>query len=1049
MRFPLSAAWKTLVVVLACVCAFYVTVVRRGGGFGFGITASQPATAQTHRPTLSGRRHAPDPNYDMTAMTVLRFVLMEINNSYVDPARVHPREMLLKGLEAIQRNVAQVLVSHEENQPNVTVRVDTHERAFPVADVNSPWVLQQRWGEILGFLQQHLRGVPDVNLQEVEYAAANGMLRTLDPHSVLLSPEAYHEMQIQTGGHFGGLGIVISIRDGLLTVMNPMPNTPASRAGLRRYDRIMQIDNESTLNMTLQEAVNRLRGEPDSTVNVWITRAGQGGWTTPRRFTLTRAVINVDSVEHRMLAGNVGYAKIKNFSEDTAEELTRALQQMRGQNMRSLVLDLRGNPGGLLEQAVEVADLFLRNGTIVVTAGNRREGRDERQAQERGTEPNYPIVVLIDGGSASASEIVAGALKNNNRALVVGQTSFGKGSVQTIRNLPDGGALKITIAQYLTPGDVSIQGVGITPDIELAPMTVDQLDMDLEPDKAFLRESDLSAHLTSNRAREGGRAAETVQYYLPLEEREALRERGPEDLGDEGWREDFTVRFAREVLTANPRPSRLEELQDARPTIERVRQAELAQVIRALAALPSHVDWSEGPDQGPTQLDVQMQLSRPEAVPGEPFDLTVTVTNRGQHPVYRLRANTKSDNPLFENREFVFGRLNPGETRTWTAPLGLCMVEGHRPGTTTPPPPGARRVCNIPRASLSRVDGVRFEWSEQHGHVPTNVPPMRAQIRGLERPVYAYGWQVADNIQGNGDGRVQRGEHVTMYLTVKNIGRGRGFSTQANLKNLSGQGVLLHAGRFHIDNIQPNGEQQIAFTFEVQPDFRENEIKLELQIEDEDLREFVTQKIHVPLADAGAAVTPATGQWVSPADGALLDAPAHDARPVARAPQGMAFPITAQSGDYVRIDAGRGRPAWVRRAESAGRPGAARNAQLAWVLHNSPPLIESDAGNTLAVRGNTLHVTGNANDQQRVLDLYIFVGARKVFYLSNRNGPNPRQVSFTADLPLRPGSNVVTIVAREDDDTLARRTYVIRRDGPNGELLQTPRQGQDRDEGEE
>jgi carboxyl-terminal processing protease len=1031
-------------------CAFYVTVVRRGGGFGFGITASQPATAQARRPA-PGRRHAPDPNYDLMAMRALRFVLMEINNSYVDPARVHPQEMLLKGLEAIQRNVAQVLVSHEDNAPTVSVRVDTHERTFPLGDVNSPWTLQQRWGEVLGFLQQHLRGVPDVNLQEVEYAAANGMLRTLDPHSVLLTPEAFHEMQIQTGGHFGGLGIVISIRDGLLTVMNPMPNTPASRAGLRRYDRIMQIDNESTLNMTLQEAVNRLRGEEGSNVNVFVTRAGQGGWTAPRRFTLQRAVINVDSVESRLLSNNVGYAKIKNFSEDTAEELTRALQQLRAQNMRSLVLDMRGNPGGLLEQAVEVADLFLRQGTIVVTAGNRREGRDERQAQERGTEPNYPIVVLIDGGSASASEIVAGALKNNNRAVVVGQTSFGKGSVQTIRNLPDGGALKITIAQYLTPGDVSIQGVGITPDIELAPMTVDQLDMDIEPDKVFLRESDLSAHLTSNRARDGGRAAETVQYFFPLEQREALRERGPDDLGDEGWREDFPIRFAREVLASGPRPSRLEELQDARATIERVRQAELAQVIRALGALPSRIDWSEGPNQGPAQLEVTTQPSRPEALPGEPYDLTVSVTNRGAHPVFRLRANTKSDNPLFENREFVFGRINPGETRSWTAPLGLCMVEGHRPGTTTPPPPGARRVCNVPRATLSRLDGVRFEWSEQHGRVPTSVAPLRAQVRGLERPVYAYGWQVADNIRGNGDGRVQRGEQVTMYLTVRNIGRGRGFSTQANLKNLSGQGVLLHAGRFHIDNIQPNGEQQIAFTFEVQPGFRENEVKLELQIEDEDLREFVTQKIRVPIADAAATVTPASGNWIAPADGALLDAPGGDAHPVARAAAGMSFPITAQSGEFVRIDAGRGRPAWVRRADSAAAPrtGTPRNAQLTWVLHNSPPLIESDAGANLAVRGNTLHVTGSANDQQRVLDLYVFVGARKVFYQSNRNGQNPRQVNFAADLPLRPGSNIVTIVAREDDDTLARRTYVIRRDGPNGELLQTPRQGQDHDEGEE
>jgi len=1039
---------KMFVVLAACGTAFYVTVHHKGGGFGFGIGGSQPATAQVRR-TASGRR-APDPNYDLASMAALRFVLMEINSSYVDPARVHPREMLLRGLDAIQREVAQVLVRHEENQPSVLVRVDNQERTFPVSDVNSPWDLQRRWGEVFGFLQQTLRGRPDVNLQDVEYAACNGMLHTLDPHSVLLSPDAYRDMQIQTSGHFGGLGIVISVRDGLLTIMNPMPNTPASRAGLRRYDRIVQIGTEATLNMSLPEAVNRLRGEEGSPVTIHVTRAGVAGWTTPRRVDLTRAVINVDSVEHRMLANGVGYVRIKSFTEDTAEELSRALQQMHGENMRSLVLDMRGNPGGLLEQAVEVADLFLRDGTVVVTAGNRREGREERQAQERGTEPNYPIVVLIDGGSASASEIVAGALKNNNRALVVGQTSFGKGSVQTIRNLPDGGALKITIAQYLTPGDLSIQGVGITPDIELAPMTVDALDMDLDADRAFLRESDLTAHLTSNRARDGGRAAEMVRFFFPLDEREALRERGPDEIADEGPRDDFPIRFARDLLGTLSRAGRREMLQDARPMIDRTRAAEMGQVVRALGALPQHVDWSEGPDAGASQLDVQISTSRPEALPGESFDLVVNVTNRGQHPLFRVGASTRSDNPLFENRELVFGHLNPGETRSWTAPLGLCMLEGHRPGSTTPPPPGARRVCNVPRASLSRADGIRLEWHELHNHIPTNVPVTRATVRGLDRPIFAYGWQVADNLRGNGDGIVQRGEAATMYVTIRNVGRGRSFVTQANLRNLSGQGVLLRAARFNIDNVQPGGEQQVAFTFDVSNDFRDNEVRLEMRIEDEDLREVVTERIRVPLDVAARPVTPASGQWVASADAGLLEQPGDDGRVVAHAPAGFSATINARSGEFSRVNIAAGRWAWARTSGSAAgshRPGPPPRVSL--VLHNSPPLIDSDVGANLSVRGPTFHVTGRATDETRVLDMYIFVGNRKVFYQSNRGGPNPREQSFAADLPLRPGANIITIVARENDDTLARRTYVVRRDGLAGELLQTPRRGEEHDESDD
>lgn len=1031
-------AWKAAVVLLACVCASYVTVARRGGLFGVDVGGSRALNAQPRQ----GRR-APDPNFDLTRMRVVRHVMLEINNNYVDPSRVHPREMLLKGLDAIQRNVAQVLVRHEEGAREVVVRVDTHERTFSLEEVNAPWNLEAKWREIFTFLQEHLRGT-EVDLRDVEYTAANGMLRTLDPHSVALNPEQFHDMQIQTGGHFGGLGIVISVRDGLLTIMNPMPGTPAAAAGLRRYDRIVRINDESTTNMSLTEAVNRLRGEVGSEVSVWVTRAGAGGWAQPRRFAVTRARIEVRSVEHRLLAGNVGYAKIKSFSETTGEELTRALREMRQQGMRSLVLDMRGNPGGLLEQAVAVSDLFLRDGTVVVTAGNRREERDEREAQAEGTEPDYPLAVLIDGGSASASEIVAGALKNNNRALIVGTQSFGKGSVQTIRQLPDGGALKITIAQYLTPGDVSIQGVGIVPDIELAPMTVDAMDMDLDADRVFPREADLSAHLTNNRARGDQRPTETVRYFFPTEEREQLRLRGADELSEDGVREDFPVRFARDMVAAAGRAGRREMLQDSRGLIERTRGEQMAAVTRALQ--PLRVNWEDGPDAAGSNLAVEVRTSRPEnqGVPGEPFELTVTVTNRGTAPVYRLRATTKSDNPLFENRELVFGRVNPGETRTWTTSLGVCEYEGYRPGTTSLPAPGTRKVCLVPKAALSRTDGIRLEWSESHGHVPT-TEPLRVSVQGLERPVFAYGWQFAEQARGgNGDGRVQPGEDFTLYLTIKNVGRGRSFHTLANLKNLSGAGVLLRDARFTIDNVMPGEERRVAFTFRVNETFSERELKLELDIEEHDLRDVTVQRIRVPIEREALPVTAQSGVFTAARDIELREQPLPAARVVLRAPAGVAMPILGASGDFVRVDVGAGRPAWVLRTDGGARvPGAtAPGARLSYVLHNSPPLIETDGLQNLSVRGASVTLRGTSTDENRVLDMYIFVGPNKVFYRSNRDGADPRRFGWEAPLPLRPGANLVTVVAREDDDVTARRVYVIRRDGPNGELLATPRRGE-------
>ncbi len=1039
MRTRWSAAWKAAVVLSACLCAFYVTLHWRGGLFGLGVGGSRVLNAQ---PRHGGRN--PDPNYDLTQMSVLRYVMLEINNNYVDPTRVHPREMLLKGLDAIQRNVAQVIVHHDDNSPTVTVRVDTHEQTFDISDVRAPWDLEPRWREIFAFIQTNLRNDPDVDLRDVEYAATNGMLHTLDPHSVVMSPEQYHEMQIQTGGHFGGLGIVISIRDGLLTVMNPMPDTPASQAGLHRFDRIVKIGEESTSNMSLQEAVNRLRGDEGTSVIIWTTRAGPGGWTAPRRFDLTRAIIRVHSVDHRLLAGGVGYARIKSFSEDTGDELTRAVSEMRQAGMRSLVLDMRGNPGGLLEQAVEVADLFLQEGTIVVTAGSRRQDREEREATARGTEPDYPLAVLIDGGSASASEIVAGALKNNNRALIVGQTSFGKGSVQTIRNLPDGGALKITIAQYLTPGDVSIQGVGITPDIELDPMTVDNLDMDLEPDRLFPRESDLSAHLTNTRALGDQRAAEILQYYFPEEEREQLRLRGADDIADDGFREDFPVHFVRDLLSAAPRSGRHEELADAHGLIERDRAEQVSLVSHALQ--PLHIDWDAGTDAGPSDLAVTLSTSKPNDTgeAGEPFDLTVTVTNRGANPVYRLEANTKSDNPLFENRELVFGRVNPGETRTWTAPLGICEYEGYRPGTTSWPAPGTHRACLVPRASLSRLDGIRLEWSESHGHVPHGDASLRASIHGLERPVFAYGWQVAERPgTGNGDGRVQRGEQMTMYVTIRNVGPGRSFVTRADIRNLSGEGVLLHDARFNVDNMMPGDERHVAFTFDVAPGFHDNEARLELELEDEDLREAATQRIRVPIDHDVLPVTPLAGTFTATSLLDLREAPSDTARVVVHAAAGQVFTLSGQSGTYDRVDLGAGRRVWVLRTSGTQGPAHATHPVVTYVLNNTPPVIETSAGATLDTRSPTLDIHGTSTNDTRVLDLYIFVGSSKVFYQSNRNGADPHRLTFNASLPLRPGANIIAVVARQDDDVIARRVYIIRRDGPNGELLPTPRHDDD------
>ena len=331
--------------------------------------------------------------------------------------------------------------------------------------------------------------VEEVPMKDLVYGAINGMLASLDPHSAFMPPDVYKEMKIDTSGEFGGLGIEITIKDGLLTVVSPIEDTPAFRAGIEAGDQILKIEDKFTKDMGIMEAVKLMRGPKGSKITITIIRSGLD---KPRDFTLVRELIKIKSVKARTLSDGFGVARLTQFQERTAEDLTAALEVLRKENggsLSGLIIDLRNNPGGLLDQAVKVADLFLENGLIVYTEGREEGSKMQFSAQRQGTEPGYPIVVLINGGSASASEIVAGALQDHRRGVVMGTQSFGKGSVQTVIPLSDDSGLRLTTARYFTPNGTSIQAKGITPDIEVLPSEVKEV-----ADGEHFREKDLKNH---------------------------------------------------------------------------------------------------------------------------------------------------------------------------------------------------------------------------------------------------------------------------------------------------------------------------------------------------------------------------------------------------------------------------------------------------------------------------------------------------------------------------------------------------------------------------
>jgi carboxyl-terminal processing protease len=315
--------------------------------------------------------------------------------------------------------------------------------------------------EVLSIVQNQY--VDEVPPRELIYSAIKGTLRGLDPHSSFLDPESYREMQVETSGSFGGLGIEITLRDDILTVVAPIEGTPAYRAGIQPGDRIVKIDGIVTKDMQLSDAVKRMRGKPGSKVTIAV---GREGWTEPKDFDITREQIRVQSVRTHDLSNGIGYLRVRQFQEQTAHDVEAALDKFAKSGTKAMVLDLRNNPGGLLTSAVEVAEKFLEDGKLVVyTEGRVRNQNMRFSAHAKKPLSTIPMVILINQGSASASEIVAGALQDYNRAVLVGTQTFGKGSVQTIIPLSDGSGLRLTTAKYFTPKGRSIHGKGIAPDI--------------------------------------------------------------------------------------------------------------------------------------------------------------------------------------------------------------------------------------------------------------------------------------------------------------------------------------------------------------------------------------------------------------------------------------------------------------------------------------------------------------------------------------------------------------------------------------------------------
>ena len=364
--------------------------------------------------------------------------------------------------------------------------------ANPAASEKSAYSELRAFSEVLSLVEENY--VNKVDAKKLIRGAIRGMLRTLDPHTTYLNPEFFKEMQVETTGRFGGLGVEISIRDGVLTVVTPIEDTPAHKAGVQAGDQIILIEKEPTKDLSLQEVVKKLRGKPGTKVNISVRREGEEKLLP---FAITRRIIRIKSVRSRMLPEDIAYIRVRSFQNGTGREVKEALASLKEEGARALVLDLRNNPGGLLSQAVSVSDIFLEAGSLIVYTKGRMTDQEHRFTSTHEVPGGeIPMAVLVNAGSASASEIVAGALQDLERAKLIGVKTFGKGSVQTVVPLSDGSGLRLTTALYFTPKGRRIQGEGIEPDI------VSEVERGSGPMRA-VREKDLPGHLPGGAEKEG------------------------------------------------------------------------------------------------------------------------------------------------------------------------------------------------------------------------------------------------------------------------------------------------------------------------------------------------------------------------------------------------------------------------------------------------------------------------------------------------------------------------------------------------------------------
>lgn len=815
---------------------------------------------------------------------LMNHIAAYVETYYINPERINPEKMLTHYTRSLERSVKEFKCDYLKKNKQVIISMGTRSTSLKIKRLVRMSDFSIIAEQIFDYVRNNYTGEQDIHY--IHYAAARAALATLDPHSTVFTADETKEFFIKTSGNFEGVGMVIGVKNNVLTAVAPIKGSPALRAGIQSGDRIMAIDNVPTVNMSIMEAVHRIRGPKGTKVVLKVQRKGKDKWMN---VPIIRDKINVPSVTAACIKDGIGYIQISQFKGNTLDQLKKKLVALHSgeiapihtdgtkvtdppeSRLKGLILDFRKNSGGLLDQAVKIANLFLKKGTIVITSTSNRKSKET--ASVAGTQGDYPLIVLINNGSASASEIVTGALKKNNRALLMGRKTFGKGSIQNPFQLNNNAMLKLTIGEYLLPGGVSIQNHGVYPDIRFDKVVVEDDKFNIIPDKPVFLEKDFDVHLPDGDVAPEEKCPFILSTLVP--EAESDKDKKKEEDSDTDTNKiykdefDFTkdpeVLAAVEIIQKWPKEkiwTRESALADENKIIRSIISRESSEISAALREKYS-IDWSLGPGVPSPGITISAPKSISQARAGETADVAISITNNSDKPLYRVHGIPDSKKYYLsnyeDNREFIWGLIPPGKTVTATAKF------------------------KIPEFLDTRRETVKvdiFDVDNKIGH--TEFP---VEILSIPHPEFECSYILHDggteNSKGNSDGKLQVGELIEIQCSVTNSGNVESKENEfvvlfKSEKYTGDKPIILKKGYYNDVPISQGASKDFSFTFEVGKPAETKFPVMHIQIKDYTYSEI----LDIPIKNIKVNYTPLCNQRfqaVKPAIQFLSPKPPKDA----------------------------------------------------------------------------------------------------------------------------------------------------------------------------